>query len=64
MKKNTFKNKLSQKWTQIKAWWRPLRPKQSVETRSIQAAQAEMDWADDGGRVVSENVDSQTQPEE
>ena len=32
--------------------------------QSIQADQAEMDWADDGGRIVPVNVDSLVQPGE
>ena len=64
MSENVSKSKLSQMWSQIKAWWKQPRQKQSVAEQSIQADQAEMDWADDGGRIVPPNVDSQAQPEE
>lgn len=64
MSENVFKSKLSQMWSQIKAWWRQLRQKESVAEPNIQADHAEMDWADDGGRIVPPNVDNQAQPEE
>lgn len=64
MSENVFKSKLSQMWSQIKAWWRQLRQEQSAEDRRIQADQAEMDWADDGGQIVPTNVESEAPPEE
>jgi hypothetical protein len=64
MSKNVFKSKLSSIWSQIKLWWRQPRPKPSATEQSIQADQAEMDWADDGGQIVPVNVDSQAKPEE
>lgn len=64
MSENVFKSKLSQMWGQIKALWKQPRQKQSAAEQSIQADQAEMDWADDGGRIVPANVDSQEQPGE
>ena len=64
MSENVFKSKLSQMWSQIKLYWRQPRPKQVAEEQRIQADQAEMDWADDGGKIVPINVESEAPPEE
>ena len=65
MSQNVFNDKLPQMWSQIKAWWRQLRQKQAAEEQSIQADQAEMDWADDGGQITPPTkVESGAQPGE
>jgi len=64
MTEKRYPGKLSQLWSQFRQWWRQLRPKQPAAEQIIQADQAEMDWADDGGKIVPINVEREVLPGE